>query len=378
MKAFIFIIFCFIAVKLTAQSTITTSTFPVANDSLRYAVDYFPTSTIQITPPGGPYNWNYTSLVSDEKELSIYQKANLGKFYTSVADADLFANYGAEREAYYKVKQNSFEMIAIAGKDPFQFGLELVLRFVPGIIEQRAPLSFPANNISSYSSFVPFSLANVPKQVLDSLKLPFAIDSVRIKLASQRIDFVDAYGTLAIPGGTYPVIREKRTEYLDTRVEAKLPLFGWQDVTDLLLTNERFEGLGKDTVTSYFFWSNTVKGYVVSLDVSGPQENIVTARFKDNSKVTGTAEQQLESMEIKASPNPSGDILTFELKNLQNAEGVLILSDQSGRIIERRQLNRRNGEKFRFDVSNWVQGVYFFKLILPNSDSKSGKFTVIR
>jgi hypothetical protein len=377
MKAFTILTFYLIAVNLTAQPTITSSTFPAANDSLRYVIDYFPASTTKVTSAGGPFTWDYTSLVSDEKDIRIYRKANLGKFHASVSDADLFSSYGIEREAYYKSKQNSFEMIAIAGKDPFQFGLDLTLRFTPGIIEQRAPLSFPANNISSYSAFVPFSLANVPKQVLDSLKLPFTIDSVRVKLASQRIDFVDAYGTLLIPGGTYPALREKRTEYVDTRVEAKLPLFGWQDVTDLLLTNARFEGLGKDTLTSYVFWSNNIKGYLVSLDVSGPMENVVSATFKDNSKLTATVEQQMESVEITSYPNPSGVIFTIKIKYLQNAEGMLIISDNSGRIVEQHKLNRVN-ERLDFDVSDWIEGVYFYKLILSNSEIKSGKFTVTR
>ncbi len=365
-------ILMFWALMVQAQITITNSVFPAASDTLRYLVDYFP-SNILISPPGGPYNWNFVNLKKHETEMVRYRPAKEGMAYDSLRDANLVVNLGEGRESYYKVTPTTFEMIGIAGKDHLSLGLNLVLRISPPILQQRAPLTFPANHVSTYSAFVPVSLSNVPKEVLDSLKLPFALDSIRLRIAGQRNDFVDAYGSLIIPGGTYNVLREKRTEYVNTRLDAKLPFLGWQDITDLLLTNPSFEGLGRDTSIIYYFWNNNSKEAIAMVYVDVQKQEPYFVRYKNTALITGTEEDFGKEVEVKFSPNPFVSEIDFEAKSAIPGYVLLIIVSADGKIMLRKKWFSAGTTTERFSTANWPPGTFIYQLQLPDGSTETGK-----
>jgi dihydroorotate dehydrogenase len=45
---------------------------------------------------------------------------------------------------------------------------------------------------------------------------------------------VDGYGTCQIPGGTYPVLRQKRTDYTTTALDVLVPFLGWVDLSTII------------------------------------------------------------------------------------------------------------------------------------------------
>ena len=72
---------------------------------------------------------------------------------------------------------------------------------------------------------------------------------------------MDAWGTMSIPGGTYDVLREKRTLDQDVRLDAKVGFLGWQDITDIVLglTDIGADVLGNNQVVRYYFWNDVAK-----------------------------------------------------------------------------------------------------------------------
>ncbi|MDV7394326.1 hypothetical protein RZS08_23290, partial [Arthrospira platensis SPKY1] len=128
---------------------------------------------------------------------------------------------------------------------------------------------------------VPFSADDVPGGILNNL--PITPDSLRIRINTQRTDEVDAWGTLTIPGGIYDVLREKRTELRQTRIDAKIGFFpAWVDVTDIFVELLSLPGLGSLTQESYYFWSNEALEPIAVLSLSPATGEVQSVEYKAN------------------------------------------------------------------------------------------------
>jgi hypothetical protein len=99
--------------------TITNATFPIAGDTLRFAIDYFPTGLVPFTPPGGPQEWDFTSLQTDENKSIIFRPASEGSQAASVLGAELFTVESPNTESYYNVTPTRFELQAYWGITPY-------------------------------------------------------------------------------------------------------------------------------------------------------------------------------------------------------------------------------------------------------------------
>ncbi|MBK9018427.1 MAG: hypothetical protein IPM82_32720 [Saprospiraceae bacterium] len=160
--------------------------------------------------------------------------------------------------------------------------------------------------------------------MLAQLGVPAGIaDSIRIRVTASRYDLVDAYGSLSIPGGTYDVLREKRTEYRDTHLDIHTFL-GWIDVT---AQAGAAAGLGVDTLVTYNFISNTEKEPIAVVQVDNSGSIVQQVEYKDNGVVSGNNDVVATKPEVLVSPNPAVDETVFELKNFATGNFSLRLLD---------------------------------------------------
>src|SRR5690606_27336895 len=328
----------FIAMATTwslAQITVTNAVFPAAGDSLKTASDNDPQG-ITITGPGGPFIWDFTSLNADSRFAVLFQAASEGEFFPDFPDAELVVIDSFVGETYYDVSATAVSALGIGGSGlAAGFGIEADLRYSPPLAELRAPLTFPNVFTGTSSLAIAFSTDQIPSEILDSLGVPTGLlDSIRIRFTIERSDFVDAFGTLAIPGGTYDVLREKRTDYTDTRIEIHT-ILGWQDITDLL---GDFGGFGRDTSISYLYLSNTEKEpiAVVSTDSTGLVP--VTVDFKDNGVANAVSDAAGPRVDVMVSPNPVADMATFRLTNILPGQYTIHLYDATGRPVQAQRL----------------------------------------
>lgn len=358
---------------LHAQITVTSAIFPVAGDTLKYATDLNPDGVI-ITPPGGPANWDFTGLAPTFKSETIFRPASEGSTAADFPTASLVTiGAGGQGETYFATNGTSFVNLGFSGQDPTGgFPVQTTFKFTPPVPILTTPLNFIDNHFAETSVNVAFSLADIPGGILDSLGIPTTlVDSIRIRVAATRNDLVDAYGTLAIPGGTYDVLREKRTEYRETRLEIH-SFFGWIDVTDQA---GAAAGLGKDTLITYNFISNTEKEFiaVIQLDSSGSVAQQV--EYKDNGVVSSNNDVAASKPEVLISPNPAADYAVFELKNFAPGSYSLRLLDANGRVFLVKKLEPGTDN---VSLDALQSGVYFYQILDEKSHlSASGKLLKI-
>jgi hypothetical protein len=247
-----------------AQITVTNAVFPVAGDTLRMAVDYAPAAgSVVLGPPGFGVNWDFSGLQVDATQSTIYRATGAVPGAELVATTTLnmppatiiWPDTGIHDE-YYDVTGGEFRLQAVYGPNFDLVGNTLFSLYTP-LNLRRAPLNFFDINQYSVGVLAPFDQPALSPVL--TAAYPFSLaDSVRYRITYNVTATVDAYGTLTIPGGTHEVLREKRSQYREVRLDAKINPLGWLDVTDeAILAGAR--GLGATTTIYYSFYNDTVK-----------------------------------------------------------------------------------------------------------------------
>ena len=146
-----------------------------------------------------------------------YKAVGQGDEAAYVPGASLYARINANTENYYSVSATRFDLLAQKGIVPGTPNLTKLMQFLPAITERRAPLNFfDINQVSSGH------LTGFQRQQFPGFLIGVNVDSFRVRMAINRVDVVDAFGTLIIPGGSFPVLREKRTLYREVRLDARV------------------------------------------------------------------------------------------------------------------------------------------------------------
>ncbi len=352
-----------------AQITITNTTFPVAGDTLKMAIDNSPAAGIgTITPPGGNQIWNFSGLQVDATRDIIFRPASEGS--VQVPGAELFTRLSPTLEEYYNVTSNRFELQADYGIHYDVVGNSL-FNYTPPLVERRAPLNFFDINQSSSLIYAIFPPGAFPPALIAAL--PVSVDSLRYRIAITRLDVVDAWGSLSIPGGTYNVLREKRTRLQETRLDAKVPPLGWLDVTDVAV-QAGFRGMGTDTLITYNFWNNLAKEPIAVVNMGRDGLIVQSVTYKYNGPPTTVQEQKpIEFALSQNYPNPFNPATTIEYALPVDARVTLEVYD----VLGRRVAELVNGYvatgyyAAEFDASTLASGVYLYRIKADGIDGKS-------
>lgn len=344
---------------LSAQITVTNATFPGIGDTLRLAFETAPSGDY-LASVGANFNLDFSGLGVTYTQDLVYRPAIEGSVGMQLNNAELFTNLGANTEGYYNVTATAVEWVALNGPDPIGIGIETLFKFNPPLIERRAPLTYPSVNLANAALLLPISSDAIPGAILDSL--PIVPDSFRIRVTSSRSDFVDAWGKLTIPGGTYEVLREKRTEYRDTRIDILLPFLGWQDVTDLLLTNPMLANLGKDAIITYNYFNDEEKEPIAVVTTDAQEMNASQVMYKNNGPSVDSKNLLQAQAQLSVFPNPVAGEAIFELKNWPSGIYTLEISDASGTTVWKKALSLQGDTFQRADVAGFAAGPYFFRL----------------
>jgi hypothetical protein len=149
---------------------------------------------------------------------------------------------------------NQVNDLGYFGLDELGLGLTLLFKKTPGLEVSWAPANFFDIHQSSSNVLTAFDAPLAPPILLNLV--PTA-DSFRIRITYQRLGVIDAWGTLAIPGGTFDVLRKKQTEYKSTAVDVKVAPLGWIDISTI--GGQQILPLGTDTITTFHFLNNVSK-----------------------------------------------------------------------------------------------------------------------
>jgi hypothetical protein len=368
----------------TAQITITNATFPAAGDSLVFAVDENPVGLNPATPPGGPQTWDFSALDKDEVFSTVYRDASTGNNFFRFPGADLVVINQAG-ETYFNVTNNQFEVLGFSGSDPANLGLQIdAAKFVPALIERRAPLNFFDINSPSTSLRLTFP-TNVPP--LDSIfgQFPVNIDSMRVRINTNRLEVVDGWGAALIPGASYPVLRQKRTEYTTTSIDVYVVLFpgfgNWVDLSTIIGGGGGGGGignfLGTDTTVTYRFYNDIEKEEIAVATMSNDLSTVETVRYKNLSSSSTKTPVNLISGGIQAFPNPAVEWVRFDCTDLVPGEYTLKLFNIIGKCVWKKNYTLAGTTSFRVDLEDFKKGTYIYSLVDKDGNSVGTKRLVV-
>ncbi|MCL4708500.1 T9SS type A sorting domain-containing protein [bacterium] len=372
-----------------AQITVTNATFPGAGDTLKMAIANSP-SVINLifTPPGGNQTWDLSGLNVDATQNFVFRAASEGSVSGQVSGAELVTLPPTPHaEEYYNVTANRFELQAYYGIAPYDLVSNSLFNYNPPLTERQAPLNFFDIYASSSGILEKFLPSAFPPALIAAL--PVTPDSLRYRVAINRLDVVDAWGSLSIPGGAYNVLREKRTQYRETRLDGKIPPLGWLDITDVAI-QAGFHGLGVDTTVFFYFYNDVAKEPIAKVTLNAAQNAALQTLFKYRSASTSVAnaENSIPDNYVLHGnyPNPfnPSTVISFQLPvssdvtlSIFNTNGQLVRQVASGKLASGRHsivwdATNERGERV-------ASGVYLYVIKAgdPSADSGQG-FTAQR
>jgi hypothetical protein len=363
MKHMLLPLFTSFSLVAAAQITVTNNTFPTAGDSIFSAVANFPTLTDVITAPGGNQIWDFSSLTADNEFETIYLDASTGANIASYAGADLMLG-GFQNETYFNKTATKIEALGYAGLDPANLGLQVVTKFAPPVSIRRAPMNFFDINQVTTDLSLPFSIDAIPDSLLSNIPGLAFVDSIRIRIHFERLDVVDAWGSLKIPGATYPVLREKRTEYTTTNADVHSGFLGWIEIpipagggTGII------NFLGTDTSIVYHYFSGTEKEAVAVMRVNNDNSEVERVTYKINQLTdVEDTEDAPGAASIRAFPNPAVEFVRFDCANLPAADYTLKIFNIVGKVVWKENHQISGSKSIRVDLENFKKGAYLYSL----------------
>jgi hypothetical protein len=356
---------------LWSQITVTNSVFPEVGDTLYYAVDNAP-SGIVMTPPGGDQQWDFSGLNRTLTMEEVYRDAREGMAFSTFPAATLV--YQAEMggpETYLRVTPQDVAILGLSGAGPVTFGLDLDLFFRPPFVQQRAPLNFFDITQSSTGILLAFPADLFPV----GGQLPITADSFRVRVSISRLDVIDAWGSLTIPGGQYDVLRQKGTTYTETRLDAKIPPLGWLDITDLAVQFLNLPGLGVDTAVNFQFINDVSKEPIAICATDGSQLNVINVQFKNTDRTTSIQPRHPENLKMVVFPNPASEVLNIQGEMFSEGALSVIISSVSGQDLLQRDIYGAPGQTdMSLDISGLEKGLFVCRILRKGEVIASGTF----
>lgn len=372
----VFSALCFSAYS---QITVTSATFPAAGDTFNIAIDDAPANINVATPPGGNQLWDFTGLQAVSTSETVFRPANAGLNSSYFPGADLVV-IGQTGETYFNVTNNKLEALGYAGADPSGFGLNVLAKFNPAVIERKSPLNFFDIDQQVTDLSLPFSTAQLPDSLFQGFPVP---DSIRVRLHTSRLEVMDGWGTCQIPGASYPVLRQKRTDYttrnLDVYISSPFPL-GWVDIAQFLPAGSGgpLAGfLGTDTTITYRFYSNTEKEDIAVATMSNDLSTVESVQFKNLTTTDAPNTPSPGSANIQAHPNPAIEWVRFDCTNLPQDDYTLKIFNIVGKVVWKENYSLSGNRSIKLELDNFKKGTYLYSLLDSKGNTIGTKRLVV-
>ncbi len=357
----------------TAQITITNSVFPVVGDTLHYIFGNQPGAINQIfTPPGGGQQWDLSGLQPAQTWNQVMKNPATGTASGSFPGASILYNpLNSASQVYLQVTGTQVLDMGYFGLDELGLGLNLLFDKVPNLEESWAPANFFDIHQSSSNVLSAFDAPIAPPILLNLV--PTA-DSFRIRITQQRLGTIDAYGTLAIPGGTFEVLRKKQTEYRSTAVDVKVAPLGWIDISTI--GGQQLLPLGTDTITTFHFLNDLSKEAIAVCTLNTAQNMVTGVQYKAVN-VPSNAFAPTFNEEIFTYPNPVQNTLYVHFKtDAQAAYQIRLINAQGRLMLEQTVEAAPAGNDVSIPVANLTPGIY--ELILQRNGVSVGRGRVVK
>ncbi|MCW5898444.1 MAG: T9SS type A sorting domain-containing protein [Flavobacteriales bacterium] len=340
--------------------------FPVIGDTLYYAFGNQPNAiNAVLTPPGGGQVWDLSGLQADSTWQAIYHDPATGMGAADFPGAALMlapADAMPGQEDYLSVSGTQVSHMGSHGSDPIQLGSSWTVHWNPPIPESWAPVNFFDIQQSSCSSITHFLPDEMPPGWTDQYP---TVDSMRVRGMVTTLSTVDAWGTTTIPGGSYAVLRVKRTRYTTNWLDAKVNPIGWIDVTDMAIAQFGMGAvLTTDTNRTFHFINDQSKETIAIVtyyeDVLGnPPPYVLNVQYKVADFATATGSASATADRVRVYPNPATDRIQIQAPCLGHGMVELFVVDALGRqVMHRRGATGADGFPLELDITSLEAGMY--------------------
>lgn len=339
------IIYCSLAATLfatlnaQAQITIDSSNAPHANQTI--VLTEASPSTVNFpaaAASGANVTWDFSTLDSTGLDSMKFENKNTGIKSGAFPEASFVENDAEDSESDYYIKSNTqFGVAGLAGitdGDTAVFHLQIPM------------LEFP----STYNS-------NFTKQATDTALI--AGGSARIIIHISTTSTIDGWGSLKMPKGTFPVIRQKQTTISQSLIETYMGNNNWLPIDgDTSVDN------------SFIWWTNNAQIKWPLLEVDYDTDSAIEYVAYVNASPTPNGINELTMAGLQVSPNPANNFLNFSL--VKGGSYELTVTDMTGRELMKNQFT---GISYRLNTSALPAGIYLYQLSEAGTSSAiSGKF----
>lgn len=348
------------SVNLSGQTRIRNLNLPQEGDASLFFVDHLPTS-IDPGKAGSAQRWNFMTLLSPFIRRSVYTDSQTSGLQTVFKESDLSRKINENTEAFYFKEDGDLLLLGYAGMDPFGLGVRSIYKYDAPLVEQRGNIRYGDGSNTKTSLTTTFTLNDLPKKIRQLL--PVTPDSIRLVMTTQRIDEVDAWGNMLMPGGFFDVLREKRSEARNLRIETKIGSLPWQDITNTLPDNDIF---GNHVFLSYYFYAEEFNEPLVKIFMNADNKGMDKVIYRAN--IIDQPIQDVGSIKsgVYAFPNPAIVNARFEFTNLPPDRYRLAIKNVLSEEIWAQEYFIQGNDLQKVDVSFLAKGTYLYSV----TDSK--------
>jgi hypothetical protein len=353
---YLLILLFIVPLSTSGQIVIQPESFPQVGDTLFTHIDYLPSSINLKTPKAGE-RWDFSTLQSPFAQKMDILPASVFSEHRHFPKANIAVILSENQLGFFYIGEHEISLTGLVGDDLLSLGLNTITKFDPPLIERRAPLRYQDGYQTESVVQYRFAMEELPPNAFK--ELPFTPDSMRISITLDRQDYVDAWGTLLIPGGIYDVLRERRQELRSVEVAAKIGRQVWQDVTDFLSANKKVKD---QTSVSYYFHSNESVNPIAIVYMDEEDKEVQSVAY--NASIQSDNIQQVGNIQagLYAYPNPAIVNVRFEFTNLPPGNYKLIISNILG-LEEWSQTYYIDGHRTeRVNIASLRKGTYLYSL----------------
>lgn len=343
------------------QITISNSTFPVAGDTLFTILDN--DANISFDEDGADVTWDFRSLSGPFARETRFLDASEGTAPEDFPDADLVSISANEQETYYQSFNNKIIEIGRAGE--FVPGFDIPVAYEENPTFRKAPISFGDVDDDEAIANVEVGADIIPAELLEGVPIEF--DSLRISLQTNSESVVDAWGTVRLPDGDYEVLRDKVSTNTETKIFAKIPILGWNEIPSTLLEGlgDLADAFGVVETTTYNYYSANDKEIIASVIVDS-EDVITSVEYKGNLIINDIKVLAPDANLITAFPNPSYGNVSIQMVNYPLGEYRMKVYNVVGKELWSESFLLRSNRVFKADLLHLSKGTYLYSIFDKN------------
>ena len=339
---------------MQGQIVIEADALPSAGDTINRMSDNLP-NQIDVGQAGGDQVWDFTSLQAPFTVTYSYEAASSDDF----PEANLVLDRNGVN-TYYKVTDSSSEIIGNQGGQGTGGIGVFNGSYDPPLLDLEVPLEYQ-DAYSQFSDVVSYiDLSLIPDSIL--ALLPVQPDSMRVISSINRNDVVDAWGTVLMQHQAHDVLRQRRIDEINIRIEARVLPLPWVDVTDLIIQLLPFPVALSDTIFSYRFLTADHSAPVAEVFTDIDDVPIRVEFEADQFSSTRTLTRTVRGVYVYPNPTLSG-IVRFEFFNLPPDYYQLKVYNILGKELWAVSEYINSNKVLQADLSRLKRGTYFYSLL---------------